>query len=65
MPSRESFGSKNMWYSFNYGPVHFVNINTETDFPSAPNDAKNIFGWKFRSSESAIVDAAAQIKKLL
>jgi hypothetical protein len=25
----------NMWYSFNVGPVHFVSLNTETDFPTA------------------------------
>jgi len=37
MPSKESGGSRdtNMWYSFNYGPVHFVSINCETDFPGA------------------------------
>ena len=29
------------------------------------NNAKDILGWKFRSSESAIIDAATQIKKLL
>ena len=29
------------------------------------NNAKDILGWKFRSSESAIIDAAKQIKKLL
>ena len=28
-------------------------------------NAKDILGWKFRSSESAIIDAATQIKKLL
>ncbi|VVT48660.1 uncharacterized protein SAPINGB_P001888 [Magnusiomyces paraingens] len=32
MPNEESGGFKNMWYSFDYGPVHFVQINTETDF---------------------------------
>lgn len=35
MPSMESGGALSMWYSWNYGPVHFVSINTETDFPSA------------------------------
>jgi len=25
----------NMWYSFDYGPVHFVSANTETDFNGA------------------------------
>ena len=29
------------------------------------NNARNILGWKFRSSESAIVDAAKQINALL
>merc|ERR1719162_1530137 len=36
MPSRQSNGVLSMWYSFDYGPVHFVVANTETDFPSAP-----------------------------
>jgi hypothetical protein len=27
-----------MWYSFDYGPVHFVALNTETDFPGAPEE---------------------------
>jgi hypothetical protein len=25
-----------MWYSFNYGPIHFVMTNTETDYEGAP-----------------------------
>ena len=29
------------------------------------NNARDILGWKFRTSESAIVDAAKQINKLL
>lgn len=36
MPSKESGGVLNMWYSFDHGPVHFVAINTETDFDDAP-----------------------------
>lgn len=35
MPSKESGGVLNMWYSFDYGPVHFVAANTETDFDGA------------------------------
>lgn len=25
-----------MWYSYNYGPVHFVSISTESSYPNAP-----------------------------
>lgn len=35
MPSAASGGAANMWYSFNFGPVHFVSLNSETDFPTA------------------------------
>jgi len=35
MPSTESGGVMNMWYSFDYGPVHFIAANTETDFDGA------------------------------
>jgi 3',5'-cyclic AMP phosphodiesterase CpdA len=31
MPGQASGGVSNMWYSFDYGPVHFVSFNTETD----------------------------------
>lgn len=31
MPNAESGGKKNMWYSYDYGSVHFVQFNTETD----------------------------------
>jgi len=37
MPSVESGAPEgsSMWYSFNYGPIHFVSMNTETDWPGA------------------------------
>jgi len=37
MPSDESGakGVQNMWYSFDYGLAHFVQIDTDTDFPNA------------------------------
>jgi acid phosphatase type 7 len=38
MPSSESGGTEAMWYSFDYGFVHYVSIDTETDYPGAPND---------------------------
>jgi len=47
MPSDESVGpgtTHSMWYSFNYGPVHFVSANTETDFPNAAEKDKGDSG---------------------
>ena len=38
MPSKVSGGVSSMWYSFNVGPVHFVSINTETDFVGAAEE---------------------------
>ena len=37
-------GSKNMWYSFNFGPIHFVSINTETDYPNSPINPDTLVG---------------------
>jgi len=36
MPWQETGGVENMWFSYNYGNMHFTNIDTETDFPHAP-----------------------------
>merc|ERR1712232_369883 len=36
MPYAESGATSNMWFSFDYGNVHFVTISTETDFPNCP-----------------------------
>merc|ERR1712139_33202 len=38
MPSAESGGSASMWYSFDHGPIHYVVINSETDFSGAPSE---------------------------
>lgn len=37
MPSAQSGGLENFWYSFDHGMVHYVQFNTETDFPNAPD----------------------------
>jgi acid phosphatase type 7 len=39
MPSAESGGAKNMWYSFDHGPVHFTAISSETDYTGAPKNS--------------------------
>jgi len=36
MPSAESGGVANMWYSFNYANAHFISFDSETDFKNAP-----------------------------
>lgn len=35
MPSNSSGGVQDMWYSYNLGPVHWVSLNSETDWPGA------------------------------
>ncbi|KAE8878346.1 hypothetical protein PF008_g27732 [Phytophthora fragariae] len=47
MPSVESGGVLNMWYSYEYGTVHFTTLSTETDYPNAPSNAyftKRVYG---------------------
>mmetsp|Transcript_86925 Transcript_86925/g.246309 ORF Transcript_86925/g.246309 Transcript_86925/m.246309 type:complete len:386 (-) Transcript_86925:319-1476(-) len=43
MPYDESGATSNMWYSFDVPPIHFVNIDTETDYKNAPNDSYTPF----------------------
>ncbi|KAF0684440.1 Aste57867_23581 [Aphanomyces stellatus] len=33
-------GVHNMWYSWVHGPVHFISISSETDYPDAPTNNK-------------------------
>lgn len=40
MPAEESGGKMNMWYSFRYGAVHFISIDTSTDFEGAAEQEK-------------------------
>ncbi len=42
MPSKEVNGSLNMHYSFNYGNVHFISMDTETGFPDAPLEKRYV-----------------------
>lgn len=43
MPSAESQSSAmNMWYSFNYGSVHFITVDTETGFAGAPLETRYV-----------------------
>jgi hypothetical protein len=44
MPSPESGGVANMWYSWDYGSAHFVSIDTSTDFEGAPEGEKGDSG---------------------
>ena len=37
MPSKQSGGLENFWYSWDHGMVHYITFNTETDFPNAPD----------------------------
>lgn len=43
MPSAESGGVLNMWYSFNYGNVHFISLDTETGYPGAAEETRYVF----------------------
>ena len=43
MPSTESGGALNMHYSFNYGSVHFISIDTETGYKGAEEETKYVF----------------------
>jgi len=50
MPSAESGAGAaigGMWSSFDYGLVHFTMINTETDYPNAPDSSNTVNGGPF------------------
>jgi len=44
MPSASSGGVQDMWYSYNQGPVHWVSINSETDWPGAAEEHRGDSG---------------------
>ncbi|RMZ84776.1 hypothetical protein DV737_g889, partial [Chaetothyriales sp. CBS 132003] len=54
MPGAETGGVGNFWYSFDYGLVHFIAIDGETDFPYSPEwpFARDIEGNETHPTES-------------
>lgn len=55
------------WYSWNYGMVHFLSINTETDFPGAP-DTPNLgagpYGYTNQQLQFIEADLASVDRKV-
>lgn len=65
MPSAESGGVLNMHYSFNYGPVHFISIDTETGYPGAALETRYVlpcggFGDQLSWLEADLIKANQQ-----
>jgi len=62
MPYASSNSTSSMWYSFRYGSIHFVNIDTETDFPQSPSDGyvdpTGNFGNQLEWLNANLADAA-------
>ena len=46
MPFEESGATSSMWYSFNSGVVHFISLNTESDYEGAPRNTYTPYGRK-------------------
>ncbi|GAB9470110.1 Acid phosphatase [Globisporangium polare] len=61
MPSGESGGVKNMWYAFEYGPVHFTSISSETDYTGAPSNS--FIGRKYGGFGDQLTWLEADLKK--
>lgn len=63
MPSLESGADHGaaMWYSFNMGPVHFVVVDTETDFPGARD---GVFAWSRDGGNGGFGDQLAWLEEV-
>ncbi|RHY32658.1 hypothetical protein DYB32_002371 [Aphanomyces invadans] len=66
MPSQDSNGMLNMWYSWTHGPVQFISVNSEIDFPGAVLDEQTGthhnggFGDQLKWLEQALASAKRQ-----
>lgn len=62
MPSAESGGTGNFWYSFDHGMAHFIQLDTETDIghgfigPDEPGQPEGMDSGPFGSYMDAQVD---------
>merc|ERR1712136_560900 len=65
MPAPESKGTLNMWYSFDYGSVHYVSANTETDFDSAPEESTDLWDYYVMGSDYEIATLEVTPSKLV
>lgn len=59
MPSAESGGTGNFWYSFDYGMTHYVQFDTETDLGHGLIAPDSPEGGTEDSGPFAVADAQA------
>ena len=59
-----SGGYQNLWYSFDYGPIHVVMLDIETDFPNAPSNPGTLLnGGGFIGVQSQLSWLTADLQK--
>lgn len=63
MPGYTSTSNNSMWYSFDYGPIHWIGLSTETDFPDAP-EVPELFGDQLTWLENDLKQAYANRAKV-
>ncbi|THZ14343.1 Metallo-dependent phosphatase [Aureobasidium pullulans] len=59
MPSKESGGTGNMWYSFDHGMAHFISLDSETDLGNGlggPDEGQPLNSGPFGAYQNAQVD---------
>ena len=65
MPGDDSGGVGNMWYSFDYGMVHFVVMDSETDYDNSPEGPHTLWhagpfgdqiGWLTNDLNNAVAN---------